>query len=76
MHLPLLLALALQGDPSNPSTEPPSPVAEEPSTETGSPEQIAWYGTLQSALDEAARTERPIFLVAARPEYRSVPGFW
>ena len=39
-------------------------------------EKLAWYGTLDSALAEAKRTERPIFLVAARPECRGVPGKW
>lgn len=40
------------------------------------PERIAWYGTLKSALDEAARTQRPVFLLAARPCASGVPGFW
>ena len=39
-------------------------------------ERIAWYGTLESALDEAARTQRPIFLLAARPCASQVSGFW
>ncbi|MEM7232104.1 MAG: hypothetical protein AAF517_08020 [Planctomycetota bacterium] len=40
------------------------------------PEKIAWFGTLESARKEAARTNRPIFLLAARPCAGSVPGFW
>ena len=39
-------------------------------------ENIAWFGTLASAQAEAARIQRPIFLIAARPECRGVPGFW
>ena len=39
-------------------------------------EQIAWFGTLESAQVEAKRTGKPIFLLAARPECRGVPGFW
>lgn len=44
--------------------------------DTGDKEKLAWYGTLDSAMAEAKRTERPIFLVAARPECRGVPGKW
>lgn len=39
-------------------------------------EKIAWFGTLESAQAEAKRTGKPIFLLAARPECRGVPGFW
>ena len=39
-------------------------------------EKIAWFGTLDSARQEAARTNRPIFLLAARPCSGGVPGFW
>ena len=58
----------------------PSPAAtQEPAADErrdAVPERIAWYGTLDSALAEAQRTQRPLFLLSARPEYRSVPGFW
>jgi len=46
------------------------------SSDTSNQEKLAWFGTLDSALAEAKRTERPIFLVAARPECRGVPGKW
>lgn len=39
-------------------------------------EKIAWYSTLDSALAEAERTEKPILLIAARPECQGVPGKW
>ena len=39
-------------------------------------ERIAWFGTLESARAEAKRTNRPIFLLAARPCAGQVPGFW
>jgi hypothetical protein len=39
-------------------------------------EEIAWFGTLESARREAARSGRPIFLIAARPCRGGVPGFW
>ena len=39
-------------------------------------ERIAWFGTLEGARSEAKRTNRPILLLAARPECRGVPGFW
>lgn len=39
-------------------------------------EKVAWFGTLESARREAARTNRPIFLLAARPCAGGVPGFW
>ncbi len=39
-------------------------------------EKIAWYSTLDSARAEAALTERPILLIAARPECQGVPGKW
>lgn len=38
--------------------------------------QPAWFGTLESARKEAARTDLPILLFVARPECRGVPGVW
>jgi len=38
--------------------------------------KIAWYGTLATGLEEAARSERPILLVAAAPHCLGVPGIW
>lgn len=73
MPAPWMLAALL-------AVTPAAPPAEDPPTQTTaaapSGERIAWYGTLEAALDEAARTERPIFLLSARPEFREVPGFW
>ena len=38
--------------------------------------KIAWYGTLATGLEEAARSKRPILLVAAAPHCLGVPGIW
>lgn len=37
---------------------------------------IAWFGTLDGALAEAKRTDRPILLMSAAPSCREVPGVW
>ena len=37
---------------------------------------IAWFGTLKSALAEAARTGRPILLISAAPHCHNVSGLW
>ena len=47
-----------------------------PGNESHVVEKLAWFGTLESARAEAARTNRPIFLLAARPCAGGVPGFW
>lgn len=44
--------------------------------DTSKQEKIAWFSTLESALAEAKRTQRPIFMTAARPECQGVPGIW
>lgn len=38
--------------------------------------KIAWYGTLSAGLDEAKRSNRPIFLVSAAPQCQNVAGMW
>ena len=38
--------------------------------------RIAWYGTLQSGLDEAKRSGRPILLVSGAPQCLGVSGIW
>lgn len=38
--------------------------------------RIAWYGTLATGLEEAARSQRPILLVSAAPHCLGVPGIW
>jgi hypothetical protein len=37
---------------------------------------IQWFGTLESGLRVAARSGRPILLVAAAPHCAGVPGIW
>jgi hypothetical protein len=39
-------------------------------------ERVAWFSTLESGLAEARRTQKPIFLISARPNCRNVPGAW
>lgn len=39
-------------------------------------EGIGWIPTWKQALSEAARTHRPILLVAAAPHCEDVPGVW
>lgn len=38
--------------------------------------KIGWYGTLESGLEEARKTGRPILLVSAAPHCLGVPGIW
>lgn len=37
---------------------------------------IAWFGTWESALAEAKRTNRPILFMSAAPQCQGVPGVW
>lgn len=37
---------------------------------------IAWFGTLKSALVEAARTGKPILLISAAPHCHNISGIW
>ena len=38
--------------------------------------RIAWFGTWDTALREATRSQRPILLVSAAPFCHGVPGIW
>ena len=40
------------------------------------PARIAWYATLESALAEAERSQRPILFTSAAPACTGVPGVW
>ena len=40
------------------------------------PARIAWYATLDSALAEAERSQRPILFTSAAPACTGVPGIW
>ena len=42
----------------------------------GTTKKIDWYGTLESGLQEAKRTNKPILLLAAAPQCLGVPGIW
>ena len=37
---------------------------------------IAWYGVLEHARQEAARTGKPILLMSGAPACSGVPGMW
>lgn len=37
---------------------------------------IGWIPTWKQAVDEAAKTRKPILLVAAAPQCAGVPGVW
>ena len=39
-------------------------------------DHIVWFTTLNDALAEAARTNRPILLQSAAPACQGVPGIW
>lgn len=38
--------------------------------------KIAWYGTLETGLQVAANSNRPILLVSGAPHCHGVPGIW
>ena len=38
--------------------------------------RIAWYGSLERAKAEAARSGRPILFLSAAPMCQGVPGIW
>ena len=40
------------------------------------PARIAWYATLDSALAEAKRSQRPILFTSAAPNCTGVSGIW
>ena len=40
------------------------------------PARIAYYATLESALAEAKRSQRPILFTSAAPNCTGVPGVW
>jgi hypothetical protein len=56
------LALAEEPVDQNPAADPAA--------------RIAWYGTWESGLREAKRSQRPILLVSAAPHCHRVSGLW
>jgi len=65
----LTLAASQQGPPPG---GPPRPGTVTPPKG----DRIAWFGTWEGGLAEAARTQRPILLVSAAPHCHDVPGVW
>ncbi len=57
--------LAQQGGPPKPGTVTPV-----------EGDRIQWYGTWEAAKAEAARTKKPILLVAAAPHCHNISGLW
>lgn len=70
-HLLLLLLLA----PLAPAQRGGRPNSDTVQAVTEKP-GIAWYGVLEDARVEAARTGRPILLMSAAPLCTGVPGMW
>lgn len=69
MHLFLSLTLLLV--PQEPAE---TPGAE--STAAAASARIQWFGTLDDALVEAKRTNRPLLMTAAAPSCRGIAGKW
>ena len=44
--------------------------------EVATPSTPAWFGRLEDARVEAARTGRPILLMSAAPQCSGAPGMW
>jgi len=62
----LVFAPPVRAQRANPDTKIEAPKSE----------RIAWFGTLKSARAEAARSQRPLLVISARPACRGVSGFW
>jgi len=75
LHTALALAISLAAaaaaqQPGRPGSPPADPGTWERAAE------IAWYGTWEGGLAEAAASQRPILLMSAAPQCRGVPGMW
>lgn len=66
------------GGPSGPGGKPGSKPGSRPSPGAYKPDAqgIQWFATLDSGLQEARRTGKPILLVSAAPHCAGVPGIW
>ena len=80
-------ALAIPAMPTHAGDAPPAPPPrggppklEGPVVGSGVPARdrtlIAWYGTWEGAKAEAARSGRPILLLAAAPQCHNISGVW
>ena len=47
-----------------------------PATSQDNGSRIAWYATLESGLEEAKRSGRPILFTSAAPQCLGVSGIW
>jgi len=54
----------------------PSLVSQDGPEQDAEPARVAWFGTWEGGQAEAARTGRPILLMAATPQCHGVPGMW
>lgn len=64
------------GGPPGREGPPPPPPDEKEKAKGGAAAGIQWFATWESALAEAKRTDRPIFLVSAAPHCAGVSGIW
>jgi hypothetical protein len=62
MLITAVLALALQ----EPTAPPPAPPIQ----------RVAWYTSLEQAMADGERLNRPILLQSAAPQCGGVPGMW
>ena len=70
----LVLSLATAASPAQLADVDEGVVQEEA---TAAPAQrIAWFGRLDDARAEAARTGRPILMMSAAPQCSGAPGMW
>ncbi|QDU82979.1 hypothetical protein Pla163_00740 [Planctomycetes bacterium Pla163] len=78
MIIEIALAFALHAgvahDAPVPAQDDRAAAAE--SDERAFPERIVWFTQLDEALDEAARTNRPILVHSASPSCSGAPGMW
>jgi len=77
MLITAALAFALQGPPPSPAARSAKSAAEvaRPAAEASS-QRVAWYTSLDQAMADAARLNRPILLQSAAPQCGGVPGMW
>lgn len=77
LALTAVIGLALTGAAvAQPPRGPGRPPRDDGVVKAPSGEGIAWYATLESGLNEAKRTGKPILFLAAAPHCGGVSGIW
>ena len=71
-------ARAADDDPAPGAAPPPAaaPTPTTPAPAAAATAAIQWFGTWEQGKREAARTGRPILLLAAAPQCHGVSGLW